>query len=107
MINNKQLFALSILILLTLFLRDLPYINIVFISRLWLIYFAILMFVILATIKFRVILLWYVTIALFIGAFVLTLMRLSFFAESIGVLIYFSLWVIIIHRLIGFTKGRQ
>ena len=107
MLSSRQLFVLLILILLTLFFRDLPYVNVVFISSFGLIYFAILMFVILAIIKFRVILLWYLTFALFIIAFVFTLARLPFFAESIGVLIYASLWVIIIHRLIGFTKGRR
>lgn len=107
MINSKQLFVLLILILVTLLLRDLPYANVVFISKLWLVYFAILIFVILVTIKFRVRVLWYTTIALFVMAFVLTLMRLPFFAESIGVIIYFSLWVIIILRLISFAKERQ
>ncbi len=107
MVNSKQLFVLLILVLLTLLLRDLPYLNIVFISRIWLIYVAILLFVILVSIKFRVILLWYVTFALFFIAFVLTLARLPFFAESIGVFIYFLLWAIVIHRLISFVKGRR
>ena len=107
MINGKQFFVLLILILLTLLLRDLPYLNVVFISRIWLIYFAILFFVILASIKFRVILLWYATFALFLVAFVLTLMRLPFFSESAGILIYFSLWAIVIHVLVAFIKRKK
>lgn len=107
MVNSKQLFVFLILILVTLLLRDLPYVNVVFISRLWLVYFAILMFVILASLKFRVTILWYTTIALFVMSFMLTLMRLPFFAESVGVLIYFFLWIIVIHRLIEFAKDRR
>lgn len=107
MTNSKQLFILLIFILLTLLLRDLPYLNVALISKIWLIYFAILFFVILSSVKFRVILLWYLTFALFFISFVLTLMPLPFFAESIGILIYFSLWAIVIHKLIGFAKDRR
>ena len=105
--RSKQFFVLLILILLTLLLRDLPYVNVVFISRIWLIYFAILFFVLLAGIKFRVILLWYSTFVLLIAAFVLALMGLPFFSESVGMLIYFSLWAVVIHALIGFAKERR
>jgi len=107
MANNKQFLVLLTLVLLTLLLRDLPYLNVIFVSRIWLIYFAILLFVIFAGIKFRVTLLWFVTFVLLCATFALTILRLSFFAESIGVLIYFLLWAIVIHRLIGFVKDRR
>lgn len=96
-----------LLIVLTLFLRDLPYLNVLFISRIWLIYFAILLFVLLAGIKFRVTIMWIATYLLFGWAFVLTVLRLPFFAEFIGVFIYFLLWAIVFHRLIGFYKDKR
>lgn len=105
MINSKQLFVLLILILLTLFLRDLPYLNVIFISRIWLVYFALLFFVILSLLKFRVIFLWYGIFTLFLIVGMLTIMHLPFFSESIGVLIYFSFWAIVIHKLVSVVKG--
>lgn len=105
--NSKQLLVPLTLVLLALLLRDSPYLNTIFINRIWFFYFASLLFVFLIVVKFRVVLLWYMTLGLFIIAFILTLMRLDFFAELIGVLIYFSLWAIVFHRLIGFVKDKQ
>lgn len=105
MLSGKKLLTLFILILLTLFLRDLPYVNVTFIGKMWLIYFALLLFTILVSIRFRVIFLWYATFVLFFAALILTLLRLPFFAESVGVLIYFLLWAIVIYRLMSFIKG--
>lgn len=105
MVSSKKFLMLFILILLTLFLRDLPYLNVTFIGKMWLIYFALLLFIILVSIRFRVMFFWYATFVLFFAAFVLTLLRLPFFAESVGVLIYFLLWAIVIHRLMSFIKG--
>ncbi len=107
MLSNKQIFILLILVMLALLLRDVPYLNILFISRIWLIYFAILLFVLFAGIKFRVTIIWLATYMLFGTAFVLTILRLPFFAEFIGVLIFFLLWTIVIHRLIGFFKDKR
>src|SRR5574341_2244881 len=104
MLDGKKLLLLFILVVFTLFLRDLPYVNVTFISRMWLIYFALLLFIVLISIKFRVGFLWFAIFLLSTVAFVLTFMRLPFFAESIGILIYFFLWAILIHRLIGFVK---
>lgn len=106
MLSNKQIFILLILVLLTLFLRDLPYLNVLFISRIWLMYFAILLFVLFAGIKFRATIIWLATYVLLGVAFVLTILQLPFFAEFIGVLIFFLLWAIVVHRLIGFFKDK-
>ena len=106
MLSNKQIFILLILVIFALFLRDLPYVNVLFTSRIWVIYFAILLYVLFAGIKFRMTVLWFMTFVLLCATFALTILRLSFFAESIGVLIYFLLWAIVLYRLIGFVKDR-
>ncbi len=107
MISTKQFYFLLTLVLFTLFLRDLPYLNVIFISRMWLVYFALLFFVVLSILKFRVIFLWYGIFILLSIAGMLTIMHLPFFSESIGILIYFSFWTIIIHKFIGFVKGKK
>lgn len=100
----KQLFILSMLILITLFLRDLPYINVVIINKMWILYIVILLLVLLSSIKFRVVVVSYLTGVLFFTAFVLTLLKLNFFAEAIGALVYFFLWILFIHRLITYHR---
>jgi len=107
MVSNKQLFVLLTLVILTLLLRDSPYMNVLFIGRIWLFYFAILLFLIFIAIKFKVVFLWYGAFILCILAFVFVVLRLPFFAELNGVLIYFALWIIVIHKLIDFVRNKR
>ena len=102
MISQRRLVWLSIFILLTLLLRDLPYVNVVVINKMWIIYLLILLFIALSSIKFKVSIVLYTTILLFLIAFIWTLLRLNFFADAIGSLIYFSLWIIFIHKSVTF-----
>lgn len=104
MSSNRQFVLFFIFILLTLFLRDLPYFNVLFINRLWFVYFVLLLFVLFARADFRVTVLWLVTFILFLVAIVLTVIKFLFFAETIGIFIYFLLWMIVIYRLIGFVR---
>lgn len=104
MITTKHVLWLSILILVTLLMRDLPYVNVIIINKIWIFYLILLLLVGLSSIRFKVSLVTYATFALFFIAFILTLLKLSFFAEAIGVLIYFSLWVILIHKMIAFFR---
>ncbi|OGG24524.1 hypothetical protein A3A79_05060 [Candidatus Gottesmanbacteria bacterium RIFCSPLOWO2_01_FULL_43_11b] len=100
----KQLFGLSIVIVITLLLRDLPYANVIFINKIWLLYLLILLLIILSSMKFKVTLVSYLTGFLFFVAFLLTLLKLTFFAEAIGALIYFSLWIVLVHQIILFYR---
>lgn len=104
MISQKHLVWLSILILLTLLLRDLPYVNVIVIKKMWIFYLLILLFVALSSIKFKVSLVAYATVFMFLVAFILTLLQLNFFADGIGTLIYFSLWIIFIHKTVTFFR---
>lgn len=107
MMTLKHFFMLTVLILITLLMRDLPYINVVFIGKIWILYLLILLFVVLSSIKFRFALVTYGTVLLFVIVAVLTLLSLIFFAEAIGVLIYFSLWILVIHEIFSFYKEQR
>ncbi len=102
MITTKHIFALSLVILFTLLLRDLPYINVIIIGKIWIIYLLILLLFLLSSIRFKFAMVSYLTILLFLAAFVLTLFNLTFFAEAIGILIYFSLWILFVNKVIMF-----
>lgn len=104
MVTLKHILWLCIFILVTLLLRDLPYVNVVIINKMWIFYLIILLLVGLSSIKFKVSLVTYTTFALFLIAFILTILKLNFFAEGIGILIYFSLWVILIHKMVSFFR---
>ena len=106
MFNNKYLYLISLLILFTLLIRDLPYINVAIIGRIWIIYLLILLVILLTSIKFKYSLFLYATAILFFVAFLLTILTLGFMADAIGVLIYFSLWVLLIHAILEFRNSR-
>lgn len=98
----KHLYILSLAILFSLLLRDLPYMNLIFIDKMWILYLLILLLVFLSSIKFQVTIVSYVTALLFLVSFVLTVLKFTFFAEAIGSLIYFSLWVLLVHKIISY-----
>lgn len=105
MFNNKYLYLVSLLVLFTLLIRDLPYVNVAIIGRMWIIYLFILLVILLTSIKFKYSLFLYATFVLFFAAFVLTILTLGFIADAIGVLIYFSLWVLLVHAILEFMNS--
>lgn len=104
MITHQHILALTILILVTLLLRDLPYFNVIVINKIWILYLIMLLLVALSSIRFKFSIVSYVTLLLFVAAFILTLLGLTFFAEGIGTLIYFALWILLIYNIISFMK---
>ncbi len=102
--KERFLFLLTVLILITLLLRDLPYFNVLIVNRIWIIYLLILLLLILSGMKFKVRHVSYAVLLLFIGAFILALLGLTFFAEGVGAVLYFALWIVFIHGIYSFLK---
>ena len=100
MFNNKYLFFITLLVLLTLLIRDLPYVNVAIIGRMWIVYLLILLVVILTSLRFKYTLVLGATYFLFLIALTFTLLSIPFIADAIGVLVYFSLWILFCHDLI-------
>ncbi len=105
MMTSKHIFSLTIVILLTLLLRDLPYFNVIYINRIWLLYLTILLIVLLSNVRFKISRLRNVTVLLFFASYILTLSGLLFFAEALGTLIYFSLWTFLAAAFVSYLKG--
>ena len=96
---------MGLLILLTLLLRDVPYFNVFIIGKIWILYLLIFLIVAMAGIRFRHTIFLQSTVMLFLLAYVFTIVDIPFLAEAIGIIIYFSFWVILIHALV--TSIRQ
>jgi hypothetical protein len=84
-------------ILLTLLIRDLPYINVTIINKIWIIYLLLLLVLALMSIRFRYAHILLCTSILIFTAFVLELLSIVFVADMIGIFIYFLLWIILLH----------
>lgn len=89
--KQKKLTLVLFLAILSLILREMPYINIFVVRQLWLFYPFLLFFLIFPLpIKAFILSLVFV----FFAALILTYLKLTYFAELTGVLIYFLLWII-------------
>lgn len=100
MITTRALYLLGLLILFTLLIRDLPYVNVAIINRMWIVYLVILLVTVLSSLKFRYAPVLLVTCALFFIAYILTILSIVFVADAIGILIYFSIWILLIHLIV-------
>lgn len=94
--EQNKLISIIILLLLLLFFRDIPYLNIVVVNKIWIFY----LFFILYLLPFRNISIIYVAIALLL-AFSVLLLFISFpiGAEIVGVVIYVGFWILAIHSI--------
>lgn len=105
--DKKNLtFILLILLIISLALRELPYINILVAGRLW-IFYGLLLFLLIFPWKIRYsppLVLILLSGLLLLGAFLLTLGRFFTFAEMFGVVIYFLLWAAVIFKITDLWK---
>lgn len=104
MFGSKRFLLFILLILFTLFLRDLPYFNVLFIDKLWIFYFFLFLLFLFYSIKVNIRYVYFVCFVLFFLAFVFSLLRLEFFAHVSGIFIYFLLWIIIVSKIYTFLK---
>lgn len=100
MINSyNKIYLLIILMLAFLLLRDMPYINVLIINKIWAAYiicFALVLFSFIS-LKVRSILI-FLTI-LFLTSIVLNILRFYSISEISGIIIYFLLWFLAISKI--------
>ena len=92
--SANQITILVLAILFTLLLRDLPYFNIIFISKMWIVYLVLFLAILLPRIRIKFSTFFYIAITLFGIGLISTLLQLKLFAETMGIILYFSLWVV-------------
>lgn len=99
-LDKKIIFVLAVL-LVTLFFRDTPYLNILVVNKVWLAYILIFLFLFPPK-KARNLI--YITVALLLVSLVLTLLNINNLAEFFGIVIYFLLWVTFIVKVASLKK---
>ena len=91
--SRRQTTILVLAILLTLFLRDLPYFNVIVIDKMWIVYLLLFLLILVSFIHMKITTFYYIIVFVFSMVLVMTLLSLRFFAESGGIILYFSLWI--------------
>lgn len=104
--QNKKLVIFFFLLSFTLFLRDVPYLNIYLSDKLWLVYIYLIILYFIFSIRtiMKLVKIKIIMLALFL-AFIFTILNLSIFSEIIGSAIYFLLWIILIIKIHSLFKS--
>lgn len=104
MYNNKKLFIMIVLLIVSLFLTEAPYINIFFAGKIWIFYLLFLFYL------FPPRNLTYIIVVTFISLVALiltTFLGLSGLAELIGVLVFALLCLSFVIAFYRYIKERQ
>lgn len=99
-VTKKSVFLIFFL-LLVLFLRDTPYINVYIIDKVWILYIALFFVAFPPRSIFHLVIL---TLAFLIIAYIFTLLKFLIIAEIFGMVIYFVLVVVIILKIYLFIS---
>lgn len=96
MLSYKKILILLMLTLIILITRDLPYVNVFIIDKVWMIYLAMLFLLYFPTnIKF-----YYFATGFFIFLDLLaSLIHLPIISEILGILIFILLWILLIFKI--------
>lgn len=99
--SKNKLFFFFVLLLFLLLLRDLPYVNILFIDQLWIIYAFILVYVLLPrNLPLLIFLLFFFLIA----SLIFMLSNFAVMAEALGIVIFGLLCVIMLLKVLEIIK---
>jgi len=110
MFSSKKIIFFLILIILSLVLREMPYVNVLVAGKLWIFYLVLLFLLFFfpfasyfsktATSSALVIF----TILVIFSLFLFTIFKITYFAEMIGVVFYFLLWLIVCLKMMEFFR---
>lgn len=106
MFQKKIIFITILLLLLSLIIRELPYINVLVAGKIWIFYGLLFLFLIFPW-KVHPSLLILLSMFLLLTALLFTLAKLYNFTEILGLAIYFLLWLAVILRIVDFLKSEK
>lgn len=107
MTNDRKLFLIFLLLTFILLLRDTPYLNILVIDKLWIIYVLIIAAFAFFFIPKKKIYLLIALFLLLLGALILTFMGIEIAAEVIGIVLYAILWFIVLQTIFVLVQGKR
>ena len=95
--------GIILFLLILLFFRDVPYVNIFVINRVWMLYLLLIFYLL----PFRSIAIIYVGIAAFLMLSLLfTLLPFPVGAEILGVIVYGCFWVVALYKIYLFFRSK-
>ena len=100
--KDIKMLVFSALLLAALFLRDVPYLNILFVTRAYLFYIALFLF--LFPPKSTRFLFPGIVLLLFLSL-MFTILKFTEIAELLGVIMYFALWILVLSRILLYLKS--
>ena len=107
MINNRNTVIFLLFILVTLFLRDVPYLNVFFVNKLWIFYLFLLAFFLIYMLRAKLKYLIYLCLALIIPTLLFILVKLNYFADAVGIFVYFFLWIVVAVKIYSLIRSKE
>ena len=102
MTHQRKLMGIILFLLILLFFRDVPYVNIFVINRVWMLYLLLIFYLL----PFRNIAIKYIGVAAsFMLSLLFTLLSFPVGAEILGVIIYVCFWVIALYKAYLFFRS--
>ena len=105
--NNRRLLIGFLFLVLTLLLRDAPYINVFIIDKLWLVYVLLILGVAFFFIPRKAGYSKGTLFSLPIIALAFTLVKVAIAAEVIGIILYLILWIVVLFKVISFVREKD
>lgn len=99
--KNKKLATFFVLFLILILLRDIPYINIFIIDKVWIAYSVLLFAIFLPR---NMAFFFILAVGFIMGAFLSTLIKFPLVAEIFGVVLYVLLWIVFINTVVAIKK---
>ncbi|EKD65342.1 MAG: hypothetical protein ACD_50C00116G0007 [uncultured bacterium] len=107
MIDHKKLVLFFSISVVLLFLRDTPYLNVLIIEKLWLIYLLLLFWIFSNFIPKRTGIFFFAAVVLFLIALIFSLLKIEIVAEAIGIVIYVLLWLIVLQKIVYLVRSEK
>lgn len=107
MTNDRKLLIAFLFVTLILLLRDTPYLNVLVINKLWIVYILVVAIIAFFFIPRKE---GYLITALFSALFlalILIFTGITFAAEVIGIIVYVLLWFVILHKVIFLIREKK
>ena len=101
---TKKLFIYTSLLTGILILRDVPFINLYFIDKVWVIYLVAFLLIFLP--KRFGILFYACLISLFL-AFLFTMLNYIFASELLGIVVYFLMWILVCKESFKIIRSKE
>lgn len=105
--SGNQVIIIVLVILFTLLLRDLPYFNVVIIGKMWMIYLLLFLVILTSRVGVKLTAVTFVIVFLLGVALLLTLSNLKFFAEIVGIILYFCMWIVMLAKMWSYIQEKS